>query len=136
MQRNVWKRIAASLVILICASSMFAQMTSPEWAAFSRRNGGTWSPVFDDSGRFVNATGSGIPWIGGRGNNLPRETGNVLAVVEARARAFVNSEKELLRSTGYDFQLDPARSQVFGPHNYLIKVVFDATAKGVLVEGR
>lgn len=112
-------------------------------APFRQRYGGEWDLRWDDRGDRANVVqGSGIALIPGRGNALSpqafgvaRETDLNLGTVAARAREFIATVPELLRTDGLDLRLDAERSVVAGGDRPVWFLEFGQYHDGVRVDG-
>ena len=108
--------------------------------SFARTAGGVWSVRVDRrTGRLAYLEGSGLPWVPGAGNSLPRATGEApdagpdLATLERLAR---RSAVELGPMLGFDpNEIELSISGSVAPSAHVAFVVFDLVRDGLPVEG-
>jgi trimeric autotransporter adhesin len=112
-------------------------------ASFLQQHGSEWEIRWDARGdRPALIQGSGVPLLPGRGNTLPPHSvalsGDMqhdLPVVALRARAFIDSQADLLDSKQLELVLDPERSTAFGPGNERWFLEFQQHHRGIPVDG-
>ncbi|MEO8672580.1 MAG: hypothetical protein ABI411_14775 [Tahibacter sp.] len=112
-------------------------------AAFEQRYGAGWEMRWDARGDRPNVVqGKGIPLIAGQGNDLAPSQFGVsaagqidLGTVAARARDFIASESELLRSKDLELQLDQDRSVPGGDDRSHWFIEFGQYHNGIRVDG-
>lgn len=97
-------------------------------------SGAAWRGTLDASGaRVAYAESSGVPWLPGRGNTLAGPAPqDVVAALEARARAFLDENRAAFALDGFALRRDDARTRALGPAHWL--VVFDVLADGLVVQ--
>ena len=104
------------------------------WRRFSTRYGGGWRTYVDErSGLPTLSSGRGIPWIAGRGNDLPSYREITFEKLEALARQFLTDHRALLGDWQADLLFDPSASA--HPLDSLWKLVFSQSVDGIPVEG-
>lgn len=109
---------------------------------FARTQGGAWVAYVDRrTGQIEYFEGSGIPWVPGRGNDLPVEallvgggTGEVdLAMLDQKARDFARVATPLFGVEASNLRLNPARSSRVGDHVWFVD--YDVLVDGLVLEG-
>lgn len=113
-----------------------------DWDRFCAEKGGSWTLLLDRRSGFPNVvTGSGVPWVPGRGNTLSVDDirsymGASAAVdtatLERLAQGFLSAYPELFPISLSDLVLIPEASGEFG--GYLWYVQFQYTYQGIPIE--
>ncbi len=118
-------------------------MLQSRTAAFQQRYGGSWEIRWDDRNDRPNVVqGSGIALIPGRGNalkpqqfGLASEADMTLGLVAAKAREFIATVPDLLRTDGLELELDGERSVQAGGDRPVWFLEFGQFHNGVRVDG-
>lgn len=111
------------------------------FAEFVRTQGGSWVAYVDRrTGQIEYFEGSGIPWVPGRGNDLPLDAAVVgnpssvdLAVLDQKAREFFRVAAPLFGIDASHLRLNPARSTQPADHVWFVD--YDVLVDGLVVEG-
>ena len=116
---------------------------APAVEAFLQQQGGSWEMRWDLRADRPNLIqGSGIALLPGRGNDLTAASLGLSAgeavgidLVEARLRGFIERNRDLLKTDGLAFRLDPASSTPYGDGNSHWFIAFTQERDGVRVDG-
>ena len=116
---------------------------APAVEAFLQQQGGSWEMRWDLRADRPNLIqGSGIALLPGRGNDLTAASLGLSAgeavgidLVEARLRGFIERNRDLLKTDGLAFRLDPAGSTPYGDGNSHWFIAFTQERDGVRVDG-
>ena len=104
------------------------------WDRFISENGSSWTFMLDKrTSKAALISGSGIPWLPGKGNSLP-ETDQAVSTnrVVNQARQFIDRYPELFGVDNSDLQVVPEGTGEFG--GYLWYVNLQRTFHGIPVE--
>lgn len=103
------------------------------WSQFASAHGG-WNVWLDErSGLPTLASGKGIPWFAGPGNDLPQSEPPTLVALERQARAFLAEHELLLGRFADQLVLDESASGPSGDRVWLVS--FRQVVGGVPVDG-
>ncbi|MEE4301508.1 MAG: proprotein convertase P-domain-containing protein, partial [Pseudomonadales bacterium] len=103
------------------------------WQRWAAEQGGNWKIYLDErTGVPTLATGRGIAWVPGAGNELEAEGPVTLEQLEARARDFLERHTFLLGDWQGQLELDSAASTERRPGSWML--VFRQAVDGVRVE--